>query len=1025
MSSNNPSTLKRRTFLQAGAATAGACALFHSRNALAGPLEDNRSYVPDPVETAGGIVHVNTVCQMCHSRCGLRGRVDVSSGTPVLVKLEGNPYHPNNLEADERLPMAVDPDSDEGLKAGRLCPKGNVGIETLYDPYRLKNPLKRVGPRGSGKWVTVTWQEALTDIANRMRPYFQKFVPAGDLSKPSDWYANPDFPELGPVTNRVLYSPGRHPHGNKEFTDRWFANGFGTANSRHDHTSICETSHHVAGQLVSWDLSSIAGGSRKDHWKPDILNSDVIIWWGASPLDANFPMQTLGRKIARFISESGKKMYVVDPRFSRAAAKCGPGGWLPVKPGTDAALALGMMRRIISNGPKSAGNQAGYDEAYLRAANKAAANGTPHKNFCDATYLVIVGGSDPSKNGGFWRPSGNAKKYAVWLGGADTDVVEVDPVATTGPVSGELFTAGSGKSHAALDVLGDGSVLCKPVFTLLKERAWSRTLEEWGSLCGVAGAKIAEVADVFSAAGPKGVVNPYRGTCQNTNGTYNTLAVLALNVINGNFDWKGGNTLGGGHYHEMDGNKVAGTLALAKVAVGGRAPWGPQLTRVKAKWTDYPNLVAAEGDRPHRPWFPFAFNGVYQEVLPSIAERYPYPIDVLITSWNAWPYSTPAAKELAHQVLSDDVNLPLFVAFDIIVGETSRYADYILPETTYLEKWAAPHSSPAILTKFSGFRQPITGTYIEANGTKYYESYLSKGSVALDLGAASGPMLMDDVLIALGKLIDPAFPGVGDQSWDTSAADPAFRAYLRSAWDWNYNILHNWRLEASNKWSIEQIQARGGIFTDPGVEYNGDYIAALGDPAKKNVPLHLYHEPLATYYDPFRKSKLDGLPDWQPPRASDGSLVEDPQYPLTLVTYKAVWMAQARTVQNPTLMEIQPENFVELSSADGAYYGIRSGDKVRLSSSSFPGGLIGRALVGEGVRPGVVAVAHSYGHWESGAADTWVDGKKVAKDPVRSAGITANPICRLDPVLGNVSLQDPVGGSVSFSDTRVRVELVG
>ena len=597
--------------------------------------------------------------------------------------------------------------------------------------------------------------------------------------------------------------------------------------------------------------------------------------------------------------------------------------------------------------------------------------------------------------------------------------------AITGPVSGELFTAGSGTNHAALDVLGDGSVLCKPAFTLLKERAFEHTLDGWGSFCGIAGTKIAEVADVFSAAGPRGVVNPYRGVCQNTNGTYNMLAVLALNIVNGNFDWKGGNSVGGGHYHEIDGNKVTGTLNLASVASGGRAPWGPQLNRAKAKWTDYPNLVAAEGARPQRPWFPFAYNGVYQEVLPSIAERYPYPIEVLFTSWNAWPYSTPAMKQVAHEVLSDEANLPLFVAFDILVGETSRYADYILPETTYLEKWATPHSSPAILAKFSGFRQPITGTYIEANGTKYYQSYLSTGNVALNLSAASGPMLMDDVLIALGKLIDPAFPGVGDQAWDTATADAAFHPYLRSAWDWNYNILHNWRIEAGNAWTIEQMQARGGLFTDTGTEYTGDYLTALGDAAKKKVPLHLYHDVLALYRDPFRQANLDGLPNWQPARASDGTAVEDPQYPLTLITYKHVYMAQARTVQSPTLMEIQPENFVELSAADGAYYGIQSGDKVRLSSSSFPGGVIGRALVTEGIRPGVVAVAHSYGHWESGAADTWINGNRVAKDPVRSAGFTANPICRLDPVLGNVSLQDPVGGSVSFSDTRVRVELVG
>jgi anaerobic selenocysteine-containing dehydrogenase len=123
-------------------------------------------------------------------------------------------------------------------------------------------------------------------------------------------------------------------------------------------------------------------------------------------------------------------------------------------------------------------------------------------------------------------------------------------------------------------------------------------------------------------------------------------------------------------------------------------------------------------------------------------------------------------------------------------------------------------------------------------------------------------------------------------------------------------------------------------------------------------------------------------------------------------------------------MIIQPENFVEINASDARRLGIRDGDAVRLVSATSPGGVVGKARVTEGVRPGVIAVSHHFGHWELASKPHAVDGVAQGADPSRGTGIQVNPIMRLDQFKGkvlNTSIQDKIGGSVSFYDSRVKL----
>jgi anaerobic selenocysteine-containing dehydrogenase len=157
--------------------------------------------------------------------------------------------------------------------------------------------------------------------------------------------------------------------------------------------------------------------------------------------------------------------------------------------------------------------------------------------------------------------------------------------------------------------------------------------------------------------------------------------------------------------------------------------------------------------------------------------------------------------------------------------------------------------------------------------------------------------------------------------------------------------------------------------------------------------------------------------------------VSDHDHPFKLITYKTVHHGQARTNVNPWLMLIIPENYVEISASDAAAMRVETGDRVKVTSASNKEGIVGKARVTQGLKPGVVAISHHYGHWESHARPIEIeeiDGTTtiIEGDPSRGAGIQPTQIMRTDKQYPNVSLQDPIGGSCSFYDTWVKVKKV-
>ncbi|MBI2191659.1 MAG: molybdopterin-dependent oxidoreductase [Planctomycetes bacterium] len=1035
----------RRDFLKTSATAAAGAVAFSSffvvEDASAAATGQN---APDPAAAGAGqsIRFRFSTCQNCHSRCGLMCKVvgptgSTDSGAGVLVKIDGNPYNPQNMEEDERLGWST-PVSTAVNTPGRLCPKGQAGVQVLYDPYRIKHPLKRVGSRGAGKWQTISWNQAFTEIAQQINTLIPT---ANRLTTQID--AN--FVRLGPIANGLVLSPGRLAEG--QFNERIFKNVYGTSNYRLDHTSICEVSHHVSNELMTWE------GGKKNHFKPDIMAADYMILFGANYLECNFPMLGLARKTVEF-KKAGKKLVVVDPRFSNSAAKADR--WVPAKPGTDAAVALGIATHIIKDVVNLTTAGAGSTDSssvakFLRNANKKAANDDNETCWTDAARLVIVaiaGGVPASaKVGEFLRvqdylPNSQAANTntVAWVGG----VREIKTTANPGDeVNGDLLP---GQQVIQGGELAQGaSITVKTVFQLLYDNVIQPfSVEQYANIAGVEASQIKAIAVEFFNAGKKAVANPYRGTVQHTNGLWSMMSVTLLNALAGNYDWQGGNMLGGGgwtsDYTGMTGTAWNSSPYKDAPNNFGNGPYGPRMDRAKATGTySYENLrndpggAAAYPYPARRPWFPYGTHGNYQEIIPGIAAQYPFACKVLITYWNAMPYSIPAQKDVFQTTVLDTAKVPLFIAIDNVMGEVSALADYILPDTTYLEKWAFPGgSNVSFPTKYVPYRQPVVGTFdnkawdadFDFNGTngytpiypdtKTYEDILIGLMNALGLTADIGDAAKT-LPVNAWAVWKPAVTKLKDSV--NGAADPG--------------------RPGNGQLTEADIIARGGAFQDPG---NGNDTSGAAPNAGKlrykyANSIRLYYEELAGQVD----SMGDGNKRLAPTIAAGGYLatahydpvkdikdqeVQDLNFPFQLITYKKVLHGQARTQSLPWLTIWQPENFIELNAADASALGLRMYDRARVSSPSNTTGIIGRVRVTQGLRPGVVAISHHFGHWQQSSQAWTLDGATQPFDSSRQLGIQPTLVMRIDPVLGDVSLQEKIGASCSFYDTRVKVEKV-
>lgn len=987
---------------------------------------------------------IYTTCLQCHTSCSLRCKVVDG----VLVKIDGSPIcaqtRLHNLPYTGDLAKAA-------LSEGRICPKGQSGIETLYDPHRIIKVLKRKPgtPRGGGQWVTVDFNVAINEIADGGDLFGEGHVQglkevyvlrdrsvakamSEDVAKirkksmtveefkskhsaQLNTLIDPEHPDLGPKNNQFVFLAGRIQPGRAELM-RWFtSDSFGSLNF-FEHTTICEQSHHIAYMEATnkWQDGKWSGGN--GHMKPDFGSARFAIFFGTGFSDANFGPPLLSQLVAEGLANENLKIAVLDPRLSRSAGKAH--WWIPIKPGSDAAFALGMAQWIIENNR--------IDRRFLENANQAAATADRETAWSTASYLVKIEGGRPSR---YLR----ADEVGV---GANVEFV----VSRRGTL---LAVNPNDKDHAVegdleAKVEKDG-IVARTAYDLFRDRVREKTLVQYGEICGVSQDTIADMAHRFTSYGKQAAAEFYRGAVQHTNGYYNGQAIILLNVLIGNSGWKGGLAQGGGHWHEF-GGAPGNPYNFKEMHPAPHWDFGVKMNRERAT---YEESTLFSGYPAKRPWYPFTGN-LYQEVIPSAKDGYPYPIKVLFLHMGTPVFSTPAGhKQIA--VFKDTKKIPLFIACDIMIGETSMYADYVFPDTMYLERWGSPGGGPpAMLAALSKVRQPVVAPLPQTAKVDGVEMPINMEAFLIALGKKLGlPGFAKDAL-GTGKNFDHqddwylknvANIAMGDKKGDSvPAADAkeidlfrkARRHLPKSIFD-----EERWKNAAGvDYWPhVIYVLNRGGRFEDSDKMYNGDTQAH-----PFSGIFHLFVERVAKGRNSLSGQPFDGLPVAEGPRFANGKPVEqNGDYPFHLITFKEIFGTQSRTVPPcQWLTELCPENAVLLNRVDAEKLGLRIGDRVRLSSATNPDGSFdlgngeirrveGAVKVLEGLRPGIVAVSWHFGHWASGSRDMTVDGNLVKGNPKRSRGFTPNPVMLEDTIARDVCLTDPIGGSASFLDTYVKI----
>ncbi len=876
-----------------------------------------------------------------------------------------------------------------------------------------------------------------------------------------DVLLDPDHPDLGPRNNRFVFLAGRIEHGRKELMKAWTNNSFGSINA-FEHTTICEQSHHIAFEQVTNlynPVKKLFWAKGKHHMKPDLENARFVVFFGTGCYEANFGPPILAGLQTHGATENAMKWAVVDPRLSKTAAWADR--WIPIQPGGDGALAMGMLRWIIESKR--------YDASFLSHANAAAAKAGGESAYTTATYLVKLEDGRPTK---YLRASEVAGEDDTPLGDEHTFVVVADGKLTAVQMEAGEPLVGELEPSLPAVAIGGENVRVRTAFQLLKARVTEKTLEEYATEAGLdedglGGAKtVAELAREFTSYGKQAVAEFYRGPVQHTNGYYQAHAIILLNVLIGNSGWKGGWSVGGSHYHEM-GGKDANVYDVAKLYGGKLAAFGTRVTRERAEYEASMLFNGKHGNENPgmRPWYPFTSN-LYQEVIPAAGAEYPYGIGCLFLHKGTPVLACPAGhKQIA--ILRDHKKIPLFVACDIVVGETSMYADYIIPDTAVWERWGTPHVTPALLPTISKVRQPVVDPLpdvVTVFGEKMHismEAFLM--AVAEELGLSGvGPKAYDDGgdftrpedwflrLIANIALGDKVSEGrLSDAA--PKASDDEVQLFVRSRRHLSDAVFNfeRWKravgpagrtkkglaVSPEELWGrVISMLNRGGNFMDWHRRYSGN---VQQHPYKNNF--NIFVEPVANTRDSMTGEFYDGLPRLEPVKDAKGNVIDDRSagYTFLLGTYKDILAGHTRTMPPARwLMELfgPPErgNVVLVNSRDAERLGLKEGDEVRIASATLADGKFelgdGRTMecrapvrVLEGIRPGTCTVSWHFGHWAYGSNSIEIDGQKVPADRRRGKGICPNPLFREDTSIGNVCLTDPIGGSASFYDTRVKL----
>jgi anaerobic selenocysteine-containing dehydrogenase len=315
--------------------------------------------------------------------------------------------------------------------------------------------------------------------------------------------------------------------------------------------------------------------------------------------------------------------------------------------------------------------------------------------------------------------------------------------------------------------------------------------------------------------------------------------------------------------------------------------------------------------------------------------------------WSADPVYDD--RDRMEALLRNRKEIPLFVAVHHQITETTALADYVLPDTTYLERWDVCAMPPAVAAPGVGIRRPVVGGFDPAKG-QYFPIF-----------EQSRPM--EEILVALA--LGLRLSGFGEKGLEQGGR-------LITAFDYYHAFIPA---------VLQSMQEAG--FPVPGQSDDLKNVIDRGGyfPSAKSVP-------------PKKQEPAAARP-WQP---SPGSMVTDQSVSsradneFALITYTLPFHRDPRAGVNPWLLEVLPDNRLLINDGDAHKLGLKSGDAVTLDAGSGSSPVSCKAQPVPGIMPGVVALAVGFGYRQRGVTPQTIDATTPAADKPAGAGLNAGTL---------------------------------
>lgn len=864
------------------------------------------------------------------------------------------------------------------VNQGVLCAKGCAGIMKQLSPAKLTKPLKRRpgSERGKGEFVEIEWDEALDLLEARLRK-IRRTDP-----------------------KRLAFFTGRDQM--QALTGLW-AQQFGTPNWA-AHGGFCSVNMAAAG------LYSI-GYSFWEFGAPDWDRAKYFVLWGVAEDHSSNPIKIGLEKLKRH----GAKFVSINPVRTGYSAIADE--WVPVRPGTDGLLALAIVHVLLREGH--------VDFTFLTQTTNAA--------------WLVIDAPGAADNGLFARNA--AGEPLVW---------DTATEALRGALQGDSTPAFFGSR-----TLPDGRS-ARPVFALLAERYLGPQYAPAAvaARCGVPAEQIERLAremahvafeqaievpvqwtDVWGRTHHKAVGRPVaiyamRGISAHSNGFHSCRALHLIQMLLGALEGPG-NFRARAPYPKP----VPPPLAPHNVPAVPETP----LTRAPLGFPMRPEDLAIDAEgRPLRidkafSWeAPLAAHGLMHMVIANAVAGDPYTIDTLMLymsnmAWNSAMNTGGTREMLCAKGADGEYRIPFIVVADAFHSETVEFADLVLPDTTYLERYDAislldrPISEPD--APGDAIRQPIITpdrdvrpwqdvlvelasrlqfpAFTNAQRQRKFEDYadfIVRFERAPGIGFLAGWRGDDG---------DEAFVGAPNPAqWERYAENGAFFSYpLPEAQRWHRTINRDYLEFARDVGFVGRVEPIVmQLYSEPLQKFR---LAGQGVYAGPQPPLATDRERLARYFDP--------LPIWYPPLEMERT--DESAFPLHAITQRPMMLYHSWDSQNAWLRQILADNYLYVNSVTARTLGLADFDWVWVES---PHGRIRcQVKAMEGCEPNTAWTWNAIGK----QAGTW--GLNRDAPEATHAFLLNHLIAEHLPARASdgrrLTNSDPVTGQAAWFDLKVRI----